>query len=192
MLKKFFFKNISKNSLVFGVSRNSKYFLEFYNTSMKQKQIFLLPQSAFVFFLSKTSFLLFFSKNITKKTRFFFEQFAFIIKKQVFFSEEIFLFKVFIRGIGFKFEIFKHFLKLFIGYSHPIFFFIPKNISCKVIDSQNLLLIGSNKQLLGQIASRMRFFMKPDVYKQKGLSFFNLSKEKYSKQLFVKVNKKKK
>lgn len=191
MIKKFFFSN-DKFFFLTTFFNNYRFFFSFYNKKLAQKQFFPLPQIVFFFFTSKTSFIFFSPKNLTKSLRFFFEKLSFVIKKQFFFIEQTFLFKIFLKGIGYKFELFYPFIKINIGFSHPIFLFIPGNISVKNIDTQTLLFISSNKQALGQVAARMRFFSKPDVYKQKGLFFFNLSKEKNTKQVSIKTSTKKK
>ena len=73
-------------------------------------------------------------------------------------------------------------LALYLGYSHPIDFPLPQGISAEV-EKQTLVTIkGIDKELVGQIAAKIRDLRKPDPYKGKGREICGRSFEKESGQ----------
>lgn len=164
----------------------NKLFFVFFNKITMQKQVTQLPPTVFVQLLSRKSFVVYYAGFSTKNIKFFFFRFFTFLKEQAFFMEKSFLFKVFLRGIGFKFESSGVFLKVLIGFSHSVFIYIPKSVLFKFVDAQNVLFLGFSRQLLGQVSARISFLKKPDLYKSKGFFFMNLSREKQNKTLMFK------
>ena len=79
--------------------------------------------------------------------------------------------KLEIVGIGYRSEVKGQSLSLFLGYSHPIDFPLPNGISAEV-EKQTLVTIkGIDKELVGQIAAKIRDLRKPDPYKGKGVKY---------------------
>jgi large subunit ribosomal protein L6 len=79
--------------------------------------------------------------------------------------------KLEIVGIGYRSEVRGKALALFLGYSHPIEFPLPEGISAEV-EKQTLVTIkGIDKELVGQIAAKIRDLRKPDPYKGKGVKY---------------------
>lgn len=78
-------------------------------------------------------------------------------------------------GVGFKAEAQGQMLEMSLGYSHAILFEIPKEIQveCKTEKRGNsmLTLKSIDKQLLGQVAAKIRSFRPPEPYKGKGIKF---------------------
>jgi large subunit ribosomal protein L6 len=82
-------------------------------------------------------------------------------------------------GIGYKVDVKPKYMTLSLGYSHPIEFPIPPEISVKAEkvskSIQNyvatITISGSDKQLVGQFAADIRSLRKPDAYKGKGLRY---------------------
>lgn len=76
-------------------------------------------------------------------------------------------------GVGFRTTNTGNVLELIIGYSHPIIFVVPNEItlSTKTEKGSNPIVIleGTDKQLLGQVAAKIRGFRKPEPYKGKGI-----------------------
>src|ERR1041385_7511886 len=78
-------------------------------------------------------------------------------------------------GVGFKASNQGNLLDLSLGYSHNILFEIPKEI--KVVTAtekgQNptISLEGIDRQLLGQVAAKLRSLRKPEPYKGKGVRY---------------------
>lgn len=78
-------------------------------------------------------------------------------------------------GVGYKAANQGNILDLALGYSHNIIFEIPKEL--KVVTSQEkgdnprIVLEGIDKQLLGQVAAKIRGLRKPEPYKGKGVKY---------------------
>jgi len=73
-------------------------------------------------------------------------------------------------GIGYKCEKVGKTLKLSVGLSHVISFDEPEGIQINV-EKQIIRVEGIDKCLVGQTASKIRMFKKPDVYKGKGIRY---------------------
>jgi large subunit ribosomal protein L6 len=80
-------------------------------------------------------------------------------------------------GVGYKCEVKGRIATFTLGYSHPIEFFLPDGIDMRVDKPANnltpLILTGSDRQLLGQVAANMRALRPPDPYKNKGVRYAN-------------------
>lgn len=74
-----------------------------------------------------------------------------------------------INGVGYKAAVDKNLLTLTLGYSHDIVYALPKGITA-VFEKPNLVIItGDDKVMVGQIASEIISFRKPEPYKGKGV-----------------------
>ena len=80
-------------------------------------------------------------------------------------------------GVGYKAANTGNVLDLSLGYSHNIIFEIPKElkVSTETLKGQNpkIMLEGIDKQLLGQVAAKLRSLRKPEPYKGKGVKYTN-------------------
>ncbi len=80
-----------------------------------------------------------------------------------------------IFGIGYRCEVKGRIATFTLGYSHPIEFYLPDGVDLKVDKPANnltpLLLTGSDKQIVGQVAAKMRALRPPDPYKNKGIRY---------------------
>jgi large subunit ribosomal protein L6 len=78
-------------------------------------------------------------------------------------------------GVGFKAANTGNTLDLALGYSHNIIFEIPKELKVATVTEKGqnpkIILEGSDKQLLGQVAAKIRSLRKPEPYKGKGVRF---------------------
>ena len=78
-------------------------------------------------------------------------------------------------GVGFKAANQGNLLDLALGYSHNIIFEIPKElkVSTTIEKGQNpkIFLEGSDKQLIGAVAAKLRSLRKPEPYKGKGVKY---------------------
>ncbi len=78
--------------------------------------------------------------------------------------------KLEINGVGYRAAVKGNILELQLGYSHPINYEIPKGITITV--EKNIITVkGSDKQQVGQVASEIRSFRKPEPYKGKGVKY---------------------
>ena len=80
-------------------------------------------------------------------------------------------------GVGYKVSNQGQTLDFTLGYSHRIMFEIPKEIkvTTETVKGKNptIYMESPDKQLLGQIAAKIRSFRKPEPYKGKGIRFTN-------------------
>lgn len=78
-------------------------------------------------------------------------------------------------GVGFKAANQGNVLDLALGYSHNIIFEVPKElkVATEQLKGQNpiITLEGIDKQLIGQVAAKLRSLRKPEPYKGKGIKF---------------------
>ncbi|NDY41323.1 50S ribosomal protein L6 [Dissulfurirhabdus thermomarina] len=81
--------------------------------------------------------------------------------------------KLLVNGVGFKVEETGGGLRLHLGYSHPIDFPLPEGITAKVERQKEIsvTLEGTDKELLGQTAARIRALRPPEPYKGKGVQY---------------------
>jgi len=78
-------------------------------------------------------------------------------------------------GVGYKAEAKNQVLQLSLGYSHDIHFQIPAEVKVEAKTERRsnpvITLSSSDKQLIGQIAAKIRSFRAPEPYKGKGIKF---------------------
>lgn len=83
--------------------------------------------------------------------------------------------KLEIIGVGFRASYNNGVLELNLGFSHPIFFVPPDGIEIEIDTktSKNTIVIiqGIDKELVGQVAAKIRSFRKPEPYKGKGIRY---------------------
>lgn len=76
-----------------------------------------------------------------------------------------------IVGTGFNVKLQGEDLVFKLGYSHNIVFKKKENIMFKVEGSRKVVILGIDKQLVGEIAHQIKILKKPDVYKGKGIRY---------------------
>jgi large subunit ribosomal protein L6 len=76
-----------------------------------------------------------------------------------------------IVGIGYRCDMKGRIASFTLGYSHSIEFYVPDGIEMKVDKQTHLVLTGSDRQMLGQTAAKMRGLRPPDPYKNKGVRY---------------------
>lgn len=78
-------------------------------------------------------------------------------------------------GVGFKASNQGNLLDLALGYSHNIIFEVPKELKVATAqekgENPKIFLEGSDKQLIGQVAAKIRSLRKPEPYKGKGVRY---------------------
>ncbi len=78
-------------------------------------------------------------------------------------------------GVGYRAENKGNLLILTLGFSHPIYFMVPDEVTVETISAKGkapiVKLTSTDKQLIGQIAAKIRAFRKPEPYKGKGIKF---------------------
>jgi large subunit ribosomal protein L6 len=80
-------------------------------------------------------------------------------------------------GVGFKAESKGQLLDLSLGYSHDIDFELPPEVKVETRTERRsnpvITLTSTDKQLIGQVAAKIRSLRKPEPYKGKGVKFVN-------------------
>jgi large subunit ribosomal protein L6 len=76
-----------------------------------------------------------------------------------------------INGVGYRAEVSGRKLNLAIGYSHPVVYPIPEGISIEVDKSSRIVVMGADRQQVGQVAAEIRGLRKPEPYKGKGIKY---------------------
>ena len=78
-------------------------------------------------------------------------------------------------GVGYRANRKGNLLELSLGYSHPIYFAVPDDLKLETVTEKGknplVILNGPDKQLVGQVAAKIRAFRKPEPYKGKGIRF---------------------
>lgn len=77
-----------------------------------------------------------------------------------------------IIGVGYRAEMKGTRLIMHLGYSHPIVVSPPEGLTMEVIPKENKVIIsGIDKQMVGQMAAKIRSLRKPEPYKGKGVRY---------------------
>ena len=79
--------------------------------------------------------------------------------------------KLEIQGVGYRASADKNYLSISLGYSHEIKYAIPAGITIAVEKQTSIAITGSDKRVVGQIASEIRALRKPEPYKGKGVRY---------------------
>lgn len=78
-------------------------------------------------------------------------------------------------GVGYRVEAQGQILNFSLGYTHPIYLQLPKEVKVETKSERNqnplVILECADRQLLGQICAKIRSFRKPEPYKGKGIKF---------------------
>ena len=78
-------------------------------------------------------------------------------------------------GVGFKAEVKGQVLEMSLGYSHDTHFLLPKEVTATAVTEKKgnpiVTLKSIDKQLVGQVAAKLRSLRKPEPYKGKGIKF---------------------
>ncbi len=78
-------------------------------------------------------------------------------------------------GVGFKADTKGQLLELSLGYSHHIYLEIPAEVKIETVTQRGknplIKLSSADKQLVGQVAAKIRSLRKPEPYKGKGIKF---------------------
>ena len=76
-----------------------------------------------------------------------------------------------ISGVGYRAQLQGEKLVLALGYSHPVEITPPAGIEFRVETPTRLAVFGADKELVGQVAARIRSKRKPEPYKGKGIRY---------------------
>ncbi|MGL4856030.1 MAG: 50S ribosomal protein L6 [Plesiomonas sp.] len=74
-------------------------------------------------------------------------------------------------GVGYRAALKGNAVALSLGYSHPIEHQLPAGITAECPTQTEIVLKGSDKQLIGQVAADLRAYRRPEPYKGKGVRY---------------------
>jgi len=74
-------------------------------------------------------------------------------------------------GVGYRAELKGKKLQMNVGFSHPILFAPPQGITIETPTPTSIAISGIDKQLVGQVAAKIRSFRLPEPYKGKGIKY---------------------
>jgi len=76
-----------------------------------------------------------------------------------------------LTGVGYRAALQGNVLKLSLGYSHEVAFEPPAGVSITVPKPTEIVIEGSDQQVLGQVAANIREWRAPEPYKGKGIRY---------------------
>lgn len=74
-------------------------------------------------------------------------------------------------GVGYRASMQGKELNLTLGFSHPVVFPVPAGITIETPTQTEVLIKGADKQIVGQVAAKIRGFRPPEPYKGKGVRY---------------------
>lgn len=81
--------------------------------------------------------------------------------------------KIIVEGVGYRGKISGSILTLNVGYSNPVEFSLPNGITADIDKDNIITVVGIDKELVGQVAARIRDIRKPEPYKGKGIRYID-------------------
>lgn len=76
-----------------------------------------------------------------------------------------------LHGVGYRANVAGKKLELSLGFSHQVIFDIPEGIEIKVEKQTAISITGASKELVGQVAAKIRSFRPPEPYLGKGVRY---------------------
>jgi large subunit ribosomal protein L6 len=76
-----------------------------------------------------------------------------------------------INGVGYRAEVKGQEIHMTLGYSHPVVFLLPPGVSASVERQVIITLSSADRQLLGEMAAKIRSLRPPEPYKGKGIKY---------------------
>jgi large subunit ribosomal protein L6 len=110
-------------------------------------------------------------KNEEKATRAYHGLMRALIQNMVTGVDEKFSKVLIAEGVGYKFQVDKTNLIVNVGFTHPVQFLIPSDISVKIEGSTKLELTGIDCEKIGFFAAKIRETRPPEPYKGKGILY---------------------
>ena len=74
-------------------------------------------------------------------------------------------------GVGYRAKVFAKKLELLLGFSHPINYDFPDDVSIETPSQNEIVIKGCDKQKVGQVAANIRAYRPPEPYKGKGVCY---------------------
>src|SRR5690348_2995103 len=79
--------------------------------------------------------------------------------------------KLTLVGVGYRAQAAGDVLNLTLGFSHPVAYKLPEGVKAETPTQTEVVIKGIDKQQVGQVASEVRGYRKPEPYKGKGVRY---------------------
>lgn len=79
--------------------------------------------------------------------------------------------KLLLVGVGYRAQVQENVLNLTLGFSHPIQYAIPSDVTIEAPSQTEIIVRGVDKQRVGQVSADIRAFRPPEPYKGKGVRY---------------------
>jgi large subunit ribosomal protein L6 len=79
--------------------------------------------------------------------------------------------KLVLQGVGYRAKTTGNTLNLTLGFSHPIDYVMPEGVTAETPSQTEVLIKGTDKQRVGQVAAEIRGYRPPEPYKGKGIRY---------------------
>ncbi|MDT0582570.1 MULTISPECIES: 50S ribosomal protein L6 [Alteromonadaceae] len=79
--------------------------------------------------------------------------------------------KLQLNGVGYRAQAQGSKLNLTLGFSHPVVYEMPQGISVETPTQTEIVVKGTDKQVVGQVAANIRAYRPPEPYKGKGVRY---------------------
>ncbi|WNJ96330.1 50S ribosomal protein L6 [Vibrio ruber] len=79
--------------------------------------------------------------------------------------------KLTLKGVGYRASMKGNAVALTLGFSHPVEHELPTGIKAECPSQTEIVIIGCDKQLVGQVAADIRAYREPEPYKGKGVRY---------------------
>ena len=81
--------------------------------------------------------------------------------------------KLELRGVGYRAQAQGGKLNLTLGFSHPVVYNVPEGVSVETPSQTEVVVTGTDKQKVGQVAAEIRRYRPPEPYKGKGVRYLD-------------------
>ena len=79
--------------------------------------------------------------------------------------------KLTLIGVGYRAQAKESILSLSLGFSHPVDFEVPAGVTVETPTQTEIVIRGSDKQLVGEVSAKIRAYRPPEPYKGKGVRY---------------------
>ena len=79
--------------------------------------------------------------------------------------------KLTLIGVGYRAQAKENVLSLSLGFSHPVDYLVPAGISIETPTQTEIVVRGTDKQLVGEVSAKIRAYRPPEPYKGKGVRY---------------------
>jgi large subunit ribosomal protein L6 len=79
--------------------------------------------------------------------------------------------KLTLVGVGYRAAAKGNVLSLSLGFSHPVDYHVPQGVTAETPSQTEIVISGSDKQKVGQVAAEIRAYRPPEPYKGKGVRY---------------------